>query len=591
MKARLFGHLDLTALLDSATSPELLRSIALHGEQVARDDRAICSLIGLPQYAAGRSREADVAPPAGLAASVLAGWHEHGVDLTARLGGSYALVIVDTVRRSAFLAVDRFAIETLCYFTDGRTLTFADRADCVPGHDQQLDPQAIFDYLYFHMIPAPRTIFRQVQRLPAAHALLVDERGVREIRHWPLHFDEQRRHSFEAARDSFRNLIRDSVAEQLAGQKRVGAFLSGGTDSSTVAGMLCQITGTAAPVYSIGFDAEGYDEMEYARIAARHFGCEHHEYYVTPSDLLASIPAVAQHYDQPFGNSSALPAYYCAQLAKADGCSRMLAGDGGDELFGGNSRYAMQRLFEFYHSVPQAIRQMIEPMCTDGSPLRRIPGLKQATGYVRHSRVALPARLQSFNLLMQLGPAQVLSADFLSGVDVHEPARHMQATWDECQAGSLINRMLAYDWRYTLADSDLPKVRGAVQMAGIAVAYPLLSDRLTDFSMTLPADWKLRRFKLRWFFKEALRGFLPDEILSKKKKGFGLPFGVWTTRNPVLLELARDSLDTLATRRIVRRDFVDRLLASYLPEHPGYYGEMVWILTMLEQWLRRHAQR
>jgi asparagine synthase (glutamine-hydrolysing) len=267
----------------------------------------------------------------------------------------------------------------------------------------------------------------------------------------------------------------------------------------------------------------------------------------------------------------------------------MLAGDGGDELFGGNSRYAMQRLFEFYHSVPQAIRRAIEPMCADGSPLRRIPGLKQATGYVRHSRLKLPARLQSFNLLMQLDPAQVLTTDFLSRIDQHEPARHMQATWDECQAGSLINRMLAYDWRYTLADSDLPKVRGAVQMAGIAVAYPLLSDRLTDFSMTLPADWKLRRFKLRWFFKEALRGFLPDEIINKKKKGFGLPFGVWTTRDPALLELARDSLDMLATRGIVRRDFVDRLLREHLLQHPGYYGEMVWILTMLEQWLRRHA--
>ncbi len=587
MNARLSGQLDLTELLGSATPPQRLQSSALRGGQMALDDSAICLLIGSPGLA-GQGPATTASHP-GLAAAVLADWRKHGIDLTSHISGSYALVIVDAARRSVFLAVDRFAVETLCYFTDGKILAFADRADCVPGHDGQLDPQAIFDYLYFHMIPAPRTIFRQVRRLPAAHALLVDQQGVHEIRHWRLRFDEGARPSFDAARDSFRSLIRESVAEQLAGEQRVGAFLSGGTDSSTVAGMLCQITGTAAPVYSIGFDAAGYDEMEYARIAARHFGCEHHEYYVTPADLLASIPAVAKHHDQPFGNSSALPAYYCAQVAQADRCSRLLAGDGGDELFGGNSRYAMQRLFEYYHSVPQAIRQAIEPMCADGSPLRRIPGLKQATGYVRHSRVELPARLQSFNLLMQLDPAQVLNADFLADIDVHEPARHMQATWAECQAQSLINRLLAYDWRYTLADSDLPKVRGAVQMAGIAVAYPLLSDRLTDFSMTLPADWKLRRFRLRWFFKEALRGFLPDEIISKKKKGFGLPFGVWTTRNPALLELARDSLDTLAKRGIVRADFVHRLLHEHLPEHPGYYGEMVWILTMLEQWLRRDA--
>ncbi|WP_313953792.1 asparagine synthase C-terminal domain-containing protein, partial [Accumulibacter sp.] len=498
---------------------------------------------------------------------------------------------VDARRECVFLAVDRFAVHTLCYRADERTLAFSDRADCVQGGGKEFDPQAIFDYLYFHMIPAPRTIFQGVRRLPAAHALLVDRQGAREIRHWPLRFDENHRQPFAASRDTFRQLIRDAVAEEVSGHPRVGAFLSGGTDSSTVAGMLGQVTGQAAPAYSIGFEAEGYDEMEYARLAAKHFGCEHHEYYVTPADLLASIPAVAQHHDQPFGNSSALPAYYCAKMAQADGCTKMLAGDGGDELFGGNTRYAMQRLFEFYQSVPSGLRKLIEPMCGDDSVLRRIPGLKQATGYVRHSRVPMPDRLQSFNLIMQLDPAKVLSADFLAQIDLGEPSRHMQATWNECRAPSLINRMLAYDWRYTLADSDLPKVRGATEMAGLEVGYPLLGDRLTDFSMTLPANWKLRRFKLRWFFKEALRGYLPDEILTKSKKGFGLPFGIWANRNPALKQLAEDSLNSLATRGIVRPDFIHQLITEHLPEHPGYYGEMVWILTMLEQWLRGQEKR
>jgi asparagine synthase (glutamine-hydrolysing) len=227
-------------------------------------------------------------------------------------------------------------------------------------------------------------------------------------------------------------------------------------------------------------------------------------------------------------------------------------------------------------------------MCGDDSLLRKIPGLRQATGYVRHSRISMPDRLQSFNLIMQLDPAKVLSADFLAQLDLTGPSAHMRATWDECKAPSLLNRMLAYDWRYTLADSDLPKVRGATSMAGIEVGYPLLSARLTDFSMALPPDWKLRRFKLRWFFKEALRGFLPDEILTKKKQGFGLPFGVWTTRNPGLKQLAEESLRSLVGRGIVRADFVEKLFAEYLPEHPVYYGEMIWILMMLEQWMRGH---
>ena len=589
MTDRLSGQLDLSGLFDPATGPLLVASLALRADDVARDGDALCAVIGSPALIDDLSAsEAQAVRPA---ARILKAWRTSGVEVCARLTGAYALVIIDARQANAFLAVDRFAIETLCYRTDGKTLAFSDRADCVHGRGDELDPQAIFDYLYFHMIPAPRTIFRQVRRLPAAHGLLINRQGVHETRHWPLRFDEQHRQPFAAARETFRNLIRDSVAAEIAGQARVGAFLSGGTDSSTVAGMLCQLGGKPAPAYSIGFDAEGYDEMEYARLAARHFGCEHHEYYVTPADLVATIPAVAQHHDQPFGNSSALPAYYCARIAQADGCSKMLAGDGGDELFGGNSRYAVQRVFEFYHAVPRGLRRWIEPMCEDGSPLRRIPGIRQASGYVRHSRVPMPDRLQSFNLLMQLDPARVLNADFLAQIDVDEPSRHMQATWDECQAPSLINRMLAYDWRYTLADSDLPKVRGATQMAGIAVGYPLLADRLTDFSMALPPDWKLRRFKLRWFFKEALRGFLPEDIINKKKKGFGLPFGVWTTRTPALRQLAEDSLNTLATRGIVRPDFIQKLLREYLPEHPGYYGEMVWILTMLEQWLRRQETR
>ena len=157
--------------------------------------------------------------------------------------------------------------------------------------------------------------------------------------------------------------------------------------------------------------------------------------------------------------------------------------------------------------------------------------------------------------------------------------------------GSELNRTLAYDWRFTLADSDLPKVRGTTGLAGVDVAFPMLDDALTDFSLRLPSEYKLKGLKLRWFFKEALRGFLPDEVITKKKQGFGLPFGVWATQHAPLKALAVDSLNSLARRGVVRADFIETLLKHRLPEHPGYYGEMVWILMMLEQWLQGHAPR
>ena len=166
---------------------------------------------------------------------------------------------------------------------------------------------------------------------------------------------------------------------------------------------------------------------------------------------------------------------------------------------------------------------------------------------------------------------------------------HVLRVWGQANSAGELNRTLAFDWRYTLAESDLPKVCGTTRLAGVEVGFPFLDQSLLDFSMQLPPDYKLKGLKLRWFFKEALRGFLPDEIITKKKQGFGLPFGVWATRHAGLAAMAGESLRSLGERGIVRQDFIKDLVAKRLPEHPGYYGEMVWILMMLEQWLQGHA--
>ncbi|HZF80516.1 MAG TPA: asparagine synthase-related protein, partial [Rubrivivax sp.] len=161
--------------------------------------------------------------------------------------------------------------------------------------------------------------------------------------------------------------------------------------------------------------------------------------------------------------------------------------------------------------------------------------------------------------------------------------------WDAAAPASALNLHLAFDWRYTLAETDLPKVIGTTRLAGLDVGFPMLDDDLVQFSLRLPSSYKLRGGELRWFFKEALRGFLPDEILRKKKQGFGLPFGVWLVDDAALQAFAADALGTLSDRGVVRADFMQQLLGQQLREHPGYYGEMVWILTMLEHWLRAKA--
>ncbi|HEY4080404.1 MAG TPA: asparagine synthase C-terminal domain-containing protein [Burkholderiaceae bacterium] len=503
-----------------------------------------------------------------------------------KLQGNFAVGLT-LAGGATFLAVDRFAVQSMCYRVVDGQLRFAQRADELAS-GAELDPQAIFDYLYFHVIPSPRTIFKNVFRLPAGHYALFEHGELTVAPYWIADFSVARAAPFDSLRDEFQSILQTAVADQLDGGK-AGCFLSGGTDSSTVAGMIGRATGHGAATYSIGFDAEGYDEMAFARIAAKHFKTEHHEYYVTPADLVNAIPMVATYYDQPFGNSSALPAFYCAKMAREDGVSKILAGDGGDELFGGNTRYAKQKVFGFYENVPESLRRSVLEPVSEQAWTGHVPVLRKAASYVRQARVPMPDRMQTYNLLEHLGLSTVLSERFLQSVDADAPHQQQREVWAQSKGAPLVDRMLAIDWRYTLAECDLPKVCGTTALAGVNVGFPMLDDRLLDFSLRLPVQYKVKGLKLRWFFKEALRGFLPDEIITKKKQGFGLPFGVWLTRDPALMRLAADSVSALAERGLVREEFARSLLNERLHEHPGYYGEMIWILTMLEQWLRKHA--
>jgi asparagine synthase (glutamine-hydrolysing) len=562
-------------------------SIAIPGLDLVWDPRRadVAYADGVLAIATGRARDAE-SIGLGEARRWLARHRAHGEDAARDVGGGFAAIVVDFASRRAMLWIDRFAIETLCFRATGDAFAFADRARDVPGSRHELDPQALFDYLYFHAIPAPRTIHRDVTRLEAGYGGVASEGSIRVSRYWTPVFVEDDASRRQERMAGFVTAIRRAV-DQEAEVPATACFLSGGTDSSTIAGMMTQVRGAPAHAYSIGFDAEGYDEMDYARVAARHFGLAHHEYYVTPNDLVTALPRVAASFDQPFGNSSVLPAYFCALRAREDGFVRMLAGDGGDELFGGNSRYAKQKLFEAYHALPGALRhRLLEPVACNWSAFRKVPGLRQAGGYVRHARTDMPDRMNAFNLLEYVGVEEILDRDFLAEIDRLEPRERQREVWAASRARSLVNRMLEYDWKFTLADSDLPKVRMATRLAGVGVGYPFLSRELTDLSLSLPPGWKVKGATLRWFFKRALADFLPKEILRKKKHGFGLPFGTWLLRHEALRALARDALHGIAKRGIIRPEFVAKLIDERLPEAPSYYGELVWILMLLELWLR-----
>ena len=548
-------------------------SVSLHEE-----DGVLVGIWGRPTL---RGRAVSVA------ATFMRVWRDCGPQACAQLSGPFALCVVDSRSGEALLAVDRAGIHSLSYQRSGRGLLFASSADALLAHplaNGDLDPQSLYHYLHFHIVPAPRTIYQGQRRLRPGEFLHLQADKATRGTYWQLQFDEHDGQPYDQLRARFLSLLGDSVRSTLD-SRQLGAFLSGGTDSSTLAGFLGQVSCAPARTYSIGFDAPGYDETKYARLAARHFGTEHHEMYVTADHVAAAVPRLAQAFDQPFGNASALPAYYCARMAREDGVTRLLGGDGGDELFGGNERYAQQAVFGRYEVLPSALRQLaIEPVLFGLAAKQENALFRKARSYVRQALTSMPGRLDSYNLLQHYGPQNVLEPDFLAQVDTSAPGDLLGRLYWRSNGASQINRMQALDLQLTLADNDLRKVGSACELVGVEVAYPFLCDALIEFSASLAPHHKLRGTQLRPFFKRALSSRLPRAILQKKKHGFGLPFGHWLQHHSGLRELAGDSLQSLKRRGIVQAQFIDVLFERHLKEHPSYHGTMVWLLMMLEQW-------
>ncbi len=540
-------------------------------------------LIGQPRWDGQRL------PVTQLAERFAQAFRDRGAAALGNLHGSFALALTRPQTRELLLATDRFGIEPLYFRADRQAIAYATRpAELSSAGKGDLDLQAIYNYVYFHCIPAPRTIYAGVCKLPAGHLLRWQPgREVELIRYWQPDFAEDQLPGDDAQLQAqLREILGKATERACPPQGTVGAYLSGGLDSSSVVGSLAGQRAAPVPTFSIGFDAAGYDELPYARLVAQHFGTQSHERYVTPQDVLDSLPLLAAGYDQPFGNASAIPAYQCARLAREHGVDTLLAGDGGDEIFGGNFRYAKQGVFERYRHLPGWLRGgLIEPLTV---PLaNRVPLLGKLGSYVKQARIPLPARLQTYNQLERLGPATLFSRDFLAAIDLTEPAALQEAEYAAAPARHYVNRLLALDGKFTLADNDLPKVIGTAALAGVSVAFPMLDDELVAFAYRLSARQKVDGMALRPLFRGAMRGLLPHETLSKSKHGFGLPFGVWLGSHAGLQALADDSLAALANRGWFDTGFLTRLRDRLHQSHLAYWGELVWVLVMLEQWLQQ----
>ncbi|WP_438863385.1 asparagine synthetase B family protein [Neptunicella sp.] len=506
-------------------------------------------------------------------------------DLYSNLNGAFWLLIVDKKNQTISLVNDHVGIQPCYYTLQNGNLYISDSLKLIKQQESvscTLAPQAIYNYFYFHCIPAPDTIYKECFKLAPANAVIFDANGAftTENLYRPIfakHLDNPQQAHIDCL-----SVIEQTVKQQVTSD--CGAFLSGGLDSSTVAGMLAKHQ-QPAKTFSIGFEVPAFDETAYAQITAEHFNTQHETLYLKPEMAAKEFVKVAQYFDEPFGNSSAMAAYFCATFAREHGVTHLLAGDGGDELFAGNERYAKQKVFEHFHQAPKWLQAL--PRLAFNNPLAaNLPGLKKATSYIKQADVPLPDRLENYNFIKQLGADNMFPAAFLTEVDQEQPIELKRQRYKQCTSDDPVDSMLYLDWKFTLADNDLVKVTKMCELAGVTVDFPLLDRKLVDFSCTIPAEIKLPGGELRDFYKKSCKSFLNEATLAKSKHGFGLPFGVWMKENQQLKELTLASLQAFKARKIVNDSLIDQALKAHQSVHAGYYGELIWIMVILELWLQ-----
>jgi asparagine synthase (glutamine-hydrolysing) len=510
-----------------------------------------------------------------------------------RLRGAFAITLWDARDRTLMLAVDHFGIRRLYYASGDAWTAFASRAAALrgaPGVRGNVDLTSIYQYLNFGYTPAPRTPFAGIRRLPPGHVLVVRDGRETVEPYWDMAYPEHPAPERRCASVLY-SMTEAAVKRAAAGieGKQRGAFLSGGTDSSTVVGLMSRTADEAVNAFSIGFAERRYDELEYAEITARHFGASHYTRLVTPDDAFAALPRLVDGYDEPFANNSALGTLLCADLARETGVNVLVAGDGGDEIFGGNERYRTDRVFARYHAIPAALRRYaIEPVAA------RLPDVSvvgRACRYVRRASLPNPRRFYSYEFFFMQDGFDLLAPEFRGAIDREAPVSVLEEHFTRPEGAAELNRLLYLDLKLTIGDNDLFKVARTAELAGIDVRFPLLDVPLVEFTGTWPSAFKLYGLEKRYLFKRTFASLLAPETLAKRKQGFGVPTSNWLRDHPGFRTLAYDTLLSARARGrgYLRPGAVEELFRLHRADSTAYYGGFLWTLLMLELWQQRHV--
>ncbi|HKP97228.1 MAG TPA: asparagine synthase-related protein [Fibrobacteria bacterium] len=549
---------------------------------------------------------ADLAPPAGCPAdageaALLAGlFRKRGEAWFEKVRGVYGAFVWDKAAGKGYAWSDRLGVRSIVVHEDADRIAVATRISslaALPGFEAGLDHQGIFSYLYMEMIPTPFTLYKSIRKLESGHVLRMaggkaDTAMVWNMRYPPAKLSDQAEME-KRIRSLTLAAVRGQASLGVASAEEAGAFLSGGTDSSVVAGLMSELAPGRVNTFSIGFDEPGYDEMEYARIAARRFKTLAHEYYVTREDVADALPLIVRAFDEPFANSSVIPTYFCALKAREAGVKVMLGGDGGDEIFGGNTRYSDN--YRNFSRFPAPVEWAMKLAVAVTPPGARKGPLLKAANYLSRKDAPLHKRIHAYDLSYYLGGAEgIFAPGFLErGGPFLRPHEVAERILSKAEAADELDRYMYHDLKNTLMDNDLRKVNTVTELAGVRVRYPFLDADVVEFTGLIPPDLKVREGALRYLYKQAFKDFLPLEIINKKKHGFGLPVVRWMLREGRLHDMLRDALfnGTLRARGIFREGFVEGLYKRSREDKTTYFGSYLYYIFFLELWMREHLDK
>jgi asparagine synthase (glutamine-hydrolysing) len=522
-------------------------------------------------------------------------YEEYGLECLERLWGMFAIALWDAREQRLLLARDRLGKKPLVYYANSSGgLVFGSELQAVLAHPsvpREIDPRAIDDYLTYLYVPAPTTAYRGVKKLPPGHRLVWQAGHITVEPYWRVRFSEKLRISEHEAVEQFGVLLRDAVRRRLIADVPLGAFLSGGMDSSSVVAEMAELSTTPVKTFSIGFGERDFDELRYAAQVAERFETDHHELVVEPR-ALDVLPTLVRHYGEPYGDSSAIPTYYVARMTRQH-VTVALNGDGGDEVLAGYERHWGARIAARYDTIPRFVRHgLIRPLVPlVPEPRERRAFLRRAKRFMAAAHLSPVDRyLHWVGAFSAAQKSALYSDDFATALGGNQSVHWLRETLSGEPLLDPVDAVLRADTLLYLPEDLLAKVDIASMANSLETRSPLLDHRLVEFCAGLPSSYKLHGRTSKWLLRQLMRDRLPPAILTRPKMGFGVPVGEWLRGE--LRPLLEDTV--LSSAALNRGYFRPQAVQSLVDDHLSRRADRtahIWALLMLELWFREFVGR